>query len=742
MTDGIDITYTTVDESPELASASLLPIIQAFTRPAGIKVGTRNISLAGRILAGFAETLSADHRVADDLAGLGAMVTEPDANIVKLPNISASVPQLKAAVAELQGRGFPVPDYPEEPADNAQELILEKYRKVLGSAVNPVLREGNSDRRAPKAVKAYARKHPHRMGAWSPTSKTHVATMTGGDFFSNEKSKTISEAQAGDARIEFEDVLGNVTVMKEATALHAGQVLDATFMSAKALSAFLEDQIEDAKALDVLFSLHLKATMMKVSDPVMFGHAVSAFFKGLFHKHAAVLGELGVNPNNGIGDLIGKIQSLPDDRRRIIEADFNACLEAGPDLYMVDSARGITNLHVPSDVIVDASMPALIRAGGKAWGPDGEPRDVKCVIPDYCYVPIYQEAIRFCKEHGAFDPAEMGSVANVGLMADKAEEYGSHLQTFVVPGDGKMRVVDAGGEVIHEHVVEQGDIWRMCMAEDEPIRDWVKLAVERARATGDPTIFWLNKKRAHHREQIRLVEKYLRDHDIEGLDIRIMNLREATRFSLARIKKGLNTVSVTGNVLRDYLTDLFPILEVGTSAKMLSIVPLLAGGGLFETGAGGSAPVLYRQLMEEGHFCWDSLGEFCALGAALEHLAKVSGNDKARVLGRALDTATEKLLDNDKSPGPGATDLDTRVSHFYLAMYWARAMADQDRDMALRAHFKDMAEALESSEQTILDELDAAHGKPGDLGGYYLPDGDKVSAVMRPSATLNAIVDG
>ncbi len=734
------IIYTKVDESPELASGSLLPIVRAFTQAAGIEVDTRNISLAGRILASFPDSLSEDQKQADHLADLGQVVTNANANIVKLPNISASVPQLKAAIKELQENGFAIPDYPDEPSSDAEREIQATYAKVMGSAVNPVLRQGNSDRRAPKAVKEYARKNPHFMGEWAPESKTHVATMQGGDFFTNEKSTTITEAQAGDGRVEFVAEDGAVTVLKESMPLHVGQILDATFLSAKALRAFLEAHVADAREQGVLFSVHLKATMMKVSDPVMFGHVVAVFFKDLLEKHADALKDIGFNPNNGLGDLLSRIESLPDDQRAAIEADIKACMDAGPDLFMVNSERGITNLHVPSDVIVDASMPALIRAGGKGWGPDGKQHDTKCVIPDYCYAPIYQETIRFCKVHGAFDPATMGTVSNVGLMADKAEEYGSHTMTFIAPGDGVIRITDPAGETVHAHDVEEGDIWRACMAEDEPIRDWVKLAVARARATGDPAVFWLNHKRAHHAEQIRLVEEYLKEHDTRGLGIHIMNLRTATRFTLERMKEGLNTISVTGNVLRDYLTDLFPILEVGTSAKMLSIVPLLAGGGLFETGAGGSAPVLYRQLIEDGHFCWDSLGEFCALGASFEHLAGASGNAKAAVLATTLDQATEKVLDTGKSPGPNLEDVDTRTSHFYLALYWAEALAEQDEDAELKAHFAPVATGLRENEAKIVGEIDAAHGKSADLGGYYAPDAGKLAAVMRPSATFNAIL--
>ncbi len=740
MVDQIDIIYTKVDEAPELASGSLLPIIRAFTRVAGISIATKNISLAARILALFPDHLTDSQKQPDDLAELAELVKTPDANVIKLPNISASIPQLKAAVKELQEQGYAIPDYPEDPLNDAEREIRATYDKVKGSAVNPVLREGNSDRRAPKAVKSYARNNPHSMGAWSAQSKTHVASMKCGDFFSNEKSVTIAEAQAGDARIEFVAEDGEVSVLKAATLLLPGEVVDATFMSAMALRAFLEAELTSAKEQNVLFSVHLKATMMKVSDPVIFGHAVSAYFKDVLQKHAQVFDELGVDPDNGLGDLIAKLQSLPRDQRSAIEADIEACMASQPDLYMVNSDNGITNLHVPSDVIIDASIPALIRAGGKAWGPDGKEHDTKCVIPDSSYAAVYDEAINFCKEHGAFDPTEMGSVSNVGLMAQKAEEYGSHPQTFVAPADGTIRVVAANGDTIHTHVVETGDIWRMCMAKDAPIRDWVKLAVTRAQATGSPAVFWLNKDRAHDAEIIRKIEAYLPDHDTEGLDIQVMAPREATRYSMQRLKQGQDTISVTGNVLRDYLTDLFPILEVGTSAKMLSIVPLMNGGGLFETGAGGSAPKHVQQLLAEGHLRWDSLGEFCALSASLEHLAEATGNAKAAVLSRALDAATEKLLETNKSPSRKVGEIDSRGSHFYLALYWAQALVAQDDDAGVKAHFEPIAEQLQADEAKIMAELDAAQGASVDLGGYYYPDPEKVAAIMRPSATLNAAI--
>ena len=735
-----DIIYTKVDEAPELASGSFLPIIQAFAGPAGINVDTRDISLAGRILAHFPEKLSPEQRQNDDLAELGELVKTPGANVIKLPNVSASVPQLQAAVKELQGHGLDIPDYPEDPQNDAEKATRATYGKIMGSAVNPVLREGNSDRRAPQAVKAFARKNPHRMGKWASDSKTHVACMSGGDFCSNEKSTTISGSSAGDARIEFVDGGGALTVLKEKEALIEGEVVDATRMSVKALRAFFEKQIADAKAQNILFSLHLKATMMKVSDPVLFGHAVTVFFRDVFEKHADTFAQLGVDANNGLGDVVTKIAGLPADQKATIEADIQACMDAGPDLYMVNSDKGITNLHVPSDVIIDASMPSIIRGGGKGWGQDGEEGDTKCVIPDSSYAGVYDETVKFCIENGAFDPATMGSVPNVGLMAQKAEEYGSHPKTFTAPGDGVIRVIDAAGEVLHEHDVEEGDVWRMCQARDAPIQDWVKLAVTRARATGTPAVFWLDKDRAHDAEMIKKVEAYLPDHNTDGLEIHIMSPVEATRFSLERIKKGEDTISVTGNVLRDYLTDLFPIMEVGTSAKMLSIVPLMNGGGLFETGAGGSAPKHVQQMVAEGHLRWDSLGEFAALGASLEHLSNVTGNAKAAVIGKALDMATEKLLDNNQSPSRRVNEIDNRGSHFYIALYWAQALAAQDEDVDLKAHFATLAEKLAANEKTIASELLNAQGSEVDLGGYYHADPAKVAAAMRPSATLNGII--
>ena len=735
-----DIIYTKVDEAPELASASFLPIIRSFTEAAGISLETRDISLAGRILASFPDRLTADQKRGDDLAELAGLVQTSGANVIKLPNISASIPQLKAAIAELQGQGFDLPDYPEDPQSDQERSAKAAYDKVKGSAVNPVLREGNSDRRAPRAVKTYARNNPHAMGVWSAGSKTHVASMTGGDFFANELSATITSQQAGQGRIEFVNEAGAVKVLEDPLALDEGSVVDATFMSVAALRDFLEAEMDDAKQQGILFSLHLKATMMKVSDPVIFGHAVSVFFKDLFEKHAKVFDELGVDPNNGLGDVLAKIQTLSEDRREAIEADIRACMDERPALYMVNSDIGITNLDVPSDVIIDASMPAVIRSGGKGWGPSGEEQDTKCVIPDNCYAPVYDETIAFCKEHGAFDPAKMGSIPNVGLMAQKAEEYGSHPHTFMAPEKGRIRVLDAGGAAIHEHAVEAGDIWRSCITKDAPIQDWVRLAVSRARATGAPAIFWLNPERAHDAQLIEKVKATLAGEATDGLDIQIMPPRAATRASLERMKRGEDTISVTGNVLRDYLTDLFPILEVGTSAKMLSVVKLMKGGGLFETGAGGSAPKHVQQFVAEGHLRWDSLGEFCALAASLEHYANVSGNGRALVLAAALDKATERLLETGKSPSRKVGEIDNRGSHYFIALYWAEALAAQQEDEALRQHFAPMAENLRAQEAAILAELDAAQGQSVDLGGYYHPDPAKVSAAMRPSATLNAIV--
>ncbi len=733
------IIYTRVDEAPALATYSFLPIVQAFTKAAGVSVEIRDISLAGRILAAFPEHLTADQKQSDDLAELGELAKTPEANIIKLPNISASIPQLKAAVKELQSRGYKLPDYPEDPKTEAEKEIKARYDKIKGSAVNPVLREGNSDRRAPLSVKQHAKKHPHKMGPWSPDSKSHVSHMKSGDFRSNEKSMTVTDAT--EARIEFVGKDGKTTVLKQKIALQAGEVIDATFMSSRALRQFLDEQIEDAKKQGVLFSLHMKATMMKVSDPKIFGHAVYVFFKDVFEKHKATFEKLGVDPDNGLGDLYAKIKTLPDDQRAAIEADIKAVYEKRPAMAMVNSDKGITNLHVPSDVIIDASMPPMIRDSGKMWGPDGKLHDTKAVIPDGSYAPIYREIVEFCKKHGAFDPKTMGSVPNVGLMAQAAEEYGSHDKTFKAPADGTMRVVDASGKILLEHKVEEGDIWRMCQVKDAPIQDWVKLAVTRAKATGAPAIFWLNKDREHDAELIKKVNRYLPNHDTKGLDIRIMSPAEAMRFSLERMKEGKDTISVTGNVLRDYLTDLFPILEIGTSAKMLSIVPLLKGGGLFETGAGGSAPKHVQQFQEEGYLRWDSLGEFLALAASLEHLAKVANNKTAKILADTLDRANAKFLESNKSPARKVGEIDNRGSHFYLAMYWAQALAEQTDDKDLQARFAKVAKQLTENEAKIAAELIGAQGKPVELGGYYRPSDDKTSKAMRPSPTLNAIVD-
>jgi isocitrate dehydrogenase len=722
-----------------LATYSFLPIINAFSKAAGVSVELRDISLAGRILAVFPEYLTPQQKQSDDLAELGELAKAPEANIIKLPNISASVPQLKAAIKELQSQGYKLPEYPEDPKDDKEKDIKNRYDKVKGSAVNPVLREGNSDRRAPLSVKNYARKHPHKMGAWSPDSKTHVSHMKRGDFRSNEKSLTM--AAATDARIEFVGQDGKVTVLKPKIALQAGEVIDATFMSKRALRQFLEEQIEEAKKQGVLFSLHMKATMMKVSDPKIFGHAVTVYYKDVFDKYSETFKKLGVDPDNGIGDLYIKIKSLPEDQRKAIEADIQAVYQKRPPMAMVNSDKGITNLHVPSDIIIDASMPPVIRDSGKMWGPDGKPADAKCVIPDSSYAPVYHEVVEFCKKHGAFDPRTMGSVPNVGLMAQAAEEYGSHDKTFKAPGNGTIRVVDAAGKTLLEHRVEEGDIWRMCQVKDAPIQDWVKLAVNRAKATGAPAIFWLDKTRAHDAELIKKVERYLPNYDTKGLDIRIMPPAEATRLSLERMKEGKDTISVTGNVLRDYLTDLFPILEIGTSAKMLSIVPLLNGGGLFETGAGGSAPKHVQQFQEEGYLRWDSLGEFLALAASLEHLAKASNNQVAKILADTLDQANAKFLESNKSPARKVGEIDNRGSHFYLALYWAQALAAQTQDKRLAERFSKISKDLADNEAKISAELLAAQGKPVDIGGYYHPNDEKTTRAMRPSPTLNAIVD-
>ncbi len=738
MTQKPTILYTKTDEAPLLATYSLLPILRAFTAPADVTLEFPDISLAGRILANFPEALTEDQRVDDALAELGRLAKTPEANIIKLPNISASVPQMKAAVAELQSKGFAVPDYPEEPKTDEERAIARRYGKVKGSAVNPVLREGNSDRRAPHAVKEYARANPHPMGAWTSESKTHVSTMSAGDFFHNEESITLPAATT--VRIEHVAADGATTVLKDGLALLEGEIFDGTYMSKEALLAFLLEQVGDAKALGVLFSLHMKATMMKVSDPIIFGHAVRVFYADVFEKHGAILEELGANPNDGFGEIAARIESLPADKRSEIEADIQAAYDNGPALAMVNSDKGITNLHVPSDIIIDASMPAMIRTSGQMWTAEGDQQDAKAVIPDSSYAAVYQEVIDFCREHGAFDPTTMGSVPNVGLMAQKAEEYGSHDKTFEVPADGAVRVVDADGKVLMEHTVGAGDIWRACQTKDAPVRDWVGLAVRRARATGVPAVFWLDEARAHDAQLIAKVNAYLRDHDTDGLDIRIMAPADATRFSLGRIAEGKDTISVTGNVLRDYLTDLFPILEVGTSAKMLSIVPLMNGGGLFETGAGGSAPKHVQQFEKENHLRWDSLGEFLALAASLDFFAERHDDPKVKILADTLDGAATKYLLENKSPSRKVNQLDNRGSHFYLALYWAQALAESD-DAELRAYFAPVAKSLAANEAKIVDELIAVQGEPMDVGGYFLPDEDLAIKAMRPSATMNAIID-
>lgn len=730
------IIYTLTDEAPALATHSLLPIVEAYTRSSGITVETRDISLSGRILAVFPDYLTDAQKISDALSELGQLATQPEANIIKLPNISASIPQLKAAIKELQQQGYKLPDYPDEVKNDTDKDVKARYDKVKGSAVNPVLREGNSDRRAPLSVKEYARKHPHKMGAWSADSKSHVAHMDDGDFYGSEKSALIAEA--GNVRIELTAADGTKTVLKEKTAVKAGEIIDAAVMSKKALRSFLQAQVEDAKARGVLFSVHLKATMMKVSDPIIFGHAVSVFYQDVLAKHADALKQVGFDPNNGIGDLYAHLAELPEAKRAEIEADMQSQYAKRPQLAMVNSDKGITNLHVPSDVIVDASMPAMIRESGRMWGPDGKLYDTKAVIPDRCYAGVYQAVIDDCKKNGAFDPVTMGSVPNVGLMAQAAEEYGSHDKTFLIPADGSVRVTDGAGKVLLEHAVEAGDLWRMCQTKDAPIQDWVKLAVNRARLSNTPAVFWLNPERAHDAQVIAKVERYLKDHDTSGLDIRILSPVEATKFSLERIRAGKDTISVTGNVLRDYLTDLFPIMELGTSAKMLSIVPLMAGGGLFETGAGGSAPKHVQQFVEEGFLRWDSLGEFLALAASLEHLGNVSGNGKAKVLAKTLDQATGKFLDENKSPDRKVGGLDNRGSHFYLALYWAQALAAQTEDKDLQAEFAGLAKALTDNEAKIVAELSAQQGRPVDIGGYYRPRTELVNKAMRPSATLNA----
>ena len=740
MGDSSKIIYTWTDEAPALATLSFLPIVEAFAGAAGVEVDLADISLSGRLLAAFPERLSADQQVPDYLSQLGELAKTPQANIIKLPNISASVPQLKAAIAELQAKGYDLPDYPDEPSNADEQDIQSRYDKIKGSAVNPVLREGNSDRRAPRAVKTYAQKNPHSMGPWSADSKSHVATMGENDFVSNELSTTMSAD--GSVRIEHTAVDGTVTVLKDDVPVLDGEVIDATFMSVKALRSFLEAQIADAKAQGVLFSLHMKATMMKVSDPIIFGHAVKAFFANVFDAHGDALDSAGVQVNNGFGNLLSGIESLPADTRAAIEAEIAAAFANGPDVAMVNSDKGITNLHVPSDVIIDASLPAMIRTSGEMWNKKGELQETKAVIPDSSYAALYDETFTFSKANGAFDPTTMGTVPNVGLMAQKAEEYGSHDKTFEIESDGVVRVISDSGDTVFEHNVEAGDIWRMGQVKDAPIQDWVKLAVNRARATGWPTIFWLDENRAHDAQLIAKVNAYLPNHDTDGLDIQIMNVADATKYTLARVKAGDNAISVTGNVLRDYLTDLFPILELGTSAKMLSIVPLMNGGGLFETGAGGSAPKHVQQFESENHLRWDSLGEFLALVVSFEHLAESTNNASAKVLADALDIATEKLLHTDKSPSRKVNELDNRGSHFYMAMYWAEALAEQTHDAGLASAFAPVAEALQNSEDAIVEELNGVQGAAMDIGGYYAPDRELGAKAMRPSTTLNTIIDG
>lgn len=733
------IYYTETDEAPALATYSFLPIVEAFVGTCDIDVQTKDISLAGRILANLSEYLPEDQRVPDALAELGKLVLQPEANIIKTPNISASIPQVKEAIKELQAKGYAVPNFPDNPSSDEESKIRALYEKVKGSNVNPVLREGNSDRRAPAAVKNYAKKNPHSMGAWSKDSKSHVACMNGGDFRASERSITVDQARS--VKILFNDEFGNGTILKEALKLQDGEVIDAMFMSKKALRAFYEEQINDAKEQDVLFSLHVKATMMKVSHPIVFGHAVTVFYKEVYEKYATLFSELNVQPNNGLGNLYSIISELKEDLRSRIEADIMACYENRPRIAMVDSDKGISNLHVPSDVIVDASMPAMIRSSGQMWNMQGETEDTKAVIPESTYAYIYDEVIQYCKENGALDPTKIGSVSNVGLMAQKAEEYGSHDKTYEMEYDGYVRVIDeATDEVLFEHKVEEGDIWRMCQVKDEPIRDWVKLAVKRARVTGNTLVFWLDKNRPHEAQLIIKVNKYLNDHDIDGLDIKVMSPAKATRYSLEQINEGKDVISATGNVLRDYLTDLFPILELGTSAKMLSIVPLMNGGGLFETGAGGSAPKHVQQFNKENHLRWDSLGEFLALAASLEHISEVNDNPQVQVLADALDAATGKLLNEGKSPKRKVNELDNRGSHFYLALYWAEALSEQDQDKALKATFEQVFKSLTDNEDKIVNELDAAQGSEADIEGYYYPNLELATNAMRPSATLNEIV--
>ncbi len=733
------ISWTLTDEAPTLATYSLLPIIRTFAESSGIDVELRDISVAGRIIATFPDNLTDEQKIPDELAALGDLALTPMANIVKLPNISASIPQLIEAIAELQSQGYNVPDYPDEPKNDQENEIKERYGKVLGSAVNTVLRQGNSDRRLAEAVKQAARKHPHRMRDWVPDSRTHVSTMSSGDFYSNEKSTTMTEDT--DAKIEFVDSSGDVTVLKESLPLLAGEVVDATFMSRKSLIKFFEEQIEDAKAKDVLFSLHMKATMMKISDPIIFGHCVKVYYRDALEKHADTIAELGVDFNNGIGDLYAKLERLPEDKKTEIEADIEGVYDTRPRMAMVDSDRGITNLHVPSDIIIDASMPPMIRDGGKMWGPDGKTYDAKAVIPDHSYAGLYDEIVNNCRENGALDPTVMGSVPNVGLMAQKAEEYGSHDKTFEAPGNGTIRIVNAAGDTILDSLVEEGDIWRSCTVKDEPIRDWVKLAAARARATGWPAVFWLDKNRAHDAQIIAKVNNYLKEHDTEGLEFHFMPVAQAARFSVERMRAGENTISVTGNVLRDYNTDLFPILEANTSAKMLSIVPLLNGGGLFETGAGGSAPKHVQQFEKEGYLRWDSIGELLALAESLRHLGNAMNNEKAIELGESVETANAKWLENNRAPARKMGEIDNRGGHYYFALYWAQAVAEQAQDKELKARFSNLAKELEENEEKINQELIGAQGQPQDIGGYYHPDPGKTEKAMRPSATFNAILE-
>ncbi len=739
MTQKSKIIYTKTDEAPALATQSLLPIVKAFTATANIDVETKDISLAGRIIANFPENLTANQKIGDALSELGELAKTPMANIVKLPNISASVPQLKAAISELQAHGFDIPNFPENPSSNEEKEIKARFAKVLGSAVNPVLREGNSDRRVAGPVKEFAKNNPHSMGAWESSSKSHVAHMTNGDFYSSEKSSVMTKND--DVKIEFVADNGDITTLKESTPLLAGEVIDGSVMNVRLLREFFAKEIQDAKDNDVLLSLHLKATMMKVSDPIMFGHAVTVFFKDVFDKYSSVFNDLGVNTSNGLGDVYSKIQTLPEAQKNEIEAALSACIDNGPKMAMVDSDKGITNLHVPSDVIIDASMPAAIRTSGQMWGPNGKLHDTKFIIPDRCYAGIYKETVNFCKENGAFDVKTMGNVSNVGLMAKKAEEYGSHDKTFKAAGTGKIRVVNTAGETLFDHAVEEGDIWRMCQTKDVSIKDWVKLGVNRASATGQPAIFWLDEKRSHDAALIKKVNEYLPEHDTNGLEIKILAPIEAIRYTMDRVKKGEDTISVTGNVLRDYLTDLFPILELGTSAKMLSIVPLLAGGGLFETGAGGSAPKHVQQFVEEGHLRWDSLGEFLALSVSLEDIANKNSNEKAAVLAETLNAANSKFLKTNKSPSRKVGELDNRGSHFYLSLYWAQALAEQAKDSELQSKFSPIAKELTANESKIVEELNSAQGKPVEMGGYYHTNDELLAQAMRPSSTFNSILN-